>query len=97
MNFFESYGNKIRVELNYPRLPDNQDIIEIDLMDTRSADGIQVSYDFHRDGWVIKQSSIFEWDINDKDMDEDWQEVTFIPAWGRYNKREDLYPRRSRR
>ncbi len=58
-------------------------VFEIGLMDVRAADAIRVSYDFERDGYVIQQASIVEWDADDTVQDEDWQEVAFIPAWGR--------------
>ena len=47
------------IDLWYPRLDENVKEIEIGLMDVRAADGILVSYDFERDGWVIKQASTF--------------------------------------
>lgn len=74
------------VELFYPRTSPC-DTIQIGLSDVRAADDIQVSYDFERDGWVIKQASIFEWDIDDDVQDADWQEVAFIKAWARDKSR----------
>ncbi len=72
----------ITVELFYPR---NSSIkaIHVGLSDVRAADDIRIEYDFDRDGWVIKQASIFQWEIDDREMDEDWQEVAFIKAWAR--------------
>lgn len=70
----------IRIDLEYPRLENRPDKILISLMDVRAADSIEVSYDFDRDGWVIKMDKT-------KDMDgymetlEEKQEVAFIPAW----------------
>ena len=52
-------------------------------MDVRAADNIRISYDYDRDGWVVEQSSIFEWDADDEECDEDWQEVAFVKAWER--------------
>lgn len=60
--------------------------IEIELVDVRAADSILVSYDFDRDGYVIKQASRFCWNSEDLVCDADWQEVAFIKAW----QREDL-------
>lgn len=70
------------VELWYPRnsWPNR---IQVGLTDVRAADDIRISYDFARDGWKIEQASIFEWSVDDKIMDEDWQEVAFIQAWAR--------------
>jgi hypothetical protein len=70
------------LELFYPR-NNVCDTVQIGLSDVRAADDIQVSYDFKRDGWVIKQASTFEWDMDDEACDSDWQEVAFIQAWGR--------------
>lgn len=70
------------VKLFYPRCDGNADTIRIGLSDVRAADDILVTYDFERDGWVIKQGSRFEWGA-DEVVDEDWQEVAFIQAWGR--------------
>jgi len=72
------------IDLEYPRCDDSPGAIRVSLMDVRAADDILVSYDFDRDGWVIKQASVFEWgDEDDGSCDGDWQEVAFIKAWGR--------------
>ena len=57
--------------------------VEVDLMDTRAADGLRIEYDFERDGWVIKQASTFSWEPDDPVCDPDWQEVAFVKAWAR--------------
>ena len=74
------------VRLEYPREDGWCGEINIGLVDVRAADSIRVSYDFDRDGWVIKQASVFEWDVGDTEMDEDWQEVAFIQALAREGK-----------
>jgi len=79
----EVVGRLLKVELIYPTAGKNVNEIEIDLCCTRAADGIRISYDYERDGWVVKQASTFSWKADDKVMDEDWQEVAFIQAWGR--------------
>lgn len=76
----------IKVDLMYPRAPDLPDTIDINLIDVRAADGIRISYDFDRDGWSIKQASVFSWDGEDSVCDPDWQEVAFIKAWAREKK-----------
>jgi hypothetical protein len=74
------------VEIEYPRNEGNIDCIELGLLDVRAADSVRISYDFERDGWIIYQASVFEWDIDDEICDADWQEVAFVRAWGRkYN------------
>lgn len=71
------------VQLWYPRGDGNAKEIEIELSDVRAADNIRISYDFERDGWVVKQAAIFEWDGDDSVCGADWQEVAFIKAWAR--------------
>lgn len=71
------------ISLEYPRIDGKVNCIEIELMDVRAADDIRISYDFDRDGWVIKQASIFWWDGGDKECNADWKEVAFVQAWAR--------------
>jgi hypothetical protein len=74
------------VELMYPEIyAKEKTTIEIGMCHTRAADSIRISYDSDRDGWVIEQASIFKW-ADDSVCDPDWQEVAFIPAWGREKK-----------
>lgn len=78
------FGDALSINLYYPNVPDaTVRRFEIGLSCVRAADNIQVSYDYDRDGWVIKQASIFQWNADDTEQDEDWQEVAFIQAWGR--------------
>lgn len=72
------------VEMWYPERDDKgmgQSEIHIGLMDIRAADSILVRYDYNRDGWMILQASVFEWDIDDEKCDPGWKEAAFIPAW----------------
>ena len=82
------------VDLCYPRSLDRFNAIEINLVDVRASDGIQISYDFKRDGWIIKQPLEFSpsdfdkdgWALNESQLkarDPDWQEVSFIQSWSR--------------
>lgn len=80
------------VDLWYPRLErksaeprtfDHPVAVEVGLMDVRAADSIRVEYDFIRDGYVIKQASIFSWPAGDTACDQDWQEVAFVKSWAR--------------
>lgn len=80
------YDRTVGVELCYPRIEGHPDTVEVGLMDVRAADSIQVSYDFERDGWSIKQASRFSWTQEEAkagNTDEDWQEVAFVEAWAR--------------
>lgn len=74
-------GRTINVNLMYPRMDGAFNSVEVGLTDVRAADSILISYDFERDGYVIKQASKFE--LDDEEQDPDWQEVAFIQAWGR--------------
>lgn len=78
---FQIFNDTIEAELWYPR---NSHIkfVEVDLIDVRAADSIRISYDFDRDGWKIEQASKFSWNL-DEPYDQDWQEVSFVQAWGR--------------
>jgi len=74
----------------YPNIYQNEQKshIILGMCSVRASDEIRISYDSKRDGWVIEQASIFEWDANDEICDPDWQEVAFIQAWGREKKDE---------
>jgi len=69
------------------RTSDHPIEVEVGLVDVRAADSIRISYDFKRDGYVIKQASKFEFEIGGV-MDADWKEVAFVKAWQREEGRE---------
>ena len=72
------------IDLQYPRNEQPRvTTIEVGLDDVRAADSIQVSYDFARDGWVVKQAAGWNRDQSGPDDVMDWQEVAFIQAWAR--------------
>lgn len=70
----------ICVELWYPRSDDRPDEINIDLVDVRASDGIKVSYDFDRDGWVVKQEKYKQENGHSQNTGE-WLEVAFVQSW----------------
>ncbi|HYQ47177.1 MAG TPA: hypothetical protein VER11_34640 [Polyangiaceae bacterium] len=72
-----------------PRSFDNPVAVIVGLVDVRAADDIRIEYDFERDGWSIRQASVFEWPIGDTVCDPDWQEVAFVQAWGRQKNAAD--------
>jgi hypothetical protein len=91
---FDPAVGLLKVPLWYPRQYDPADSrfdqprsVEIDLVCVRAADSIRVEYDFERDGYSIKQASKFEWDEDDEEQDPDWQEVAFVEAWARDERR----------
>lgn len=74
---------RVVIDLFYPRSGQLKEI-EVGLSDVRAADSILISYDFERDGYVIKQASGI---LESSDVDtnhEDFQEVAFVKAWGRH-------------
>jgi hypothetical protein len=75
-------GTTRYVELSYP-LQEQPAYVTISLSHVRAADDVRISYDFERDGWIIEQASIFEWDGDDQVCDADWAEVAFAKAWAR--------------
>lgn len=79
---FDGEGG-MRTDLWYPRSDGSAHTLTLGLVDVRSADDIRISYDFDRDGWVIKQASVFEWARDDDVRDGDFQEVAFVQAWAR--------------
>ena len=84
----EAYGD-CRIDWMYPEIYGKtkpQNTLTIDLTHIRAADGIRIKYDSERDGWIIEQASIFEWNEEDEVCDSDWQEVAFVQAWGREGK-----------
>ena len=84
----------IWVELIAP-YPDMDGIryLVFDQCSTRASDGIRISYDYLRDGYVIEQASRFAWTVDDNDCDPDWQEVAFIQAWAREETEEEQFKR----
>lgn len=71
------------IEWMYPGIYDKKSYLTLGLCHTRSADDIRINYDSERDGWIIEQASVFEWDCDDEICDPDWKEVAFIQAWAR--------------
>lgn len=73
-------GDELWIPLSYPQIRTIKKFV-IELSDTRAADPIRISYDFERDGWVVEQASVFEWDGDDTVCDPGWREVAFVKAW----------------
>jgi hypothetical protein len=86
----EQYGDALHIDIWYPQL-ENSPIkaVQVGLMDVRAADDIRIEYDFERDGWVIKQAQVFEWEADDDICDPQWKEVAFIQAWASERKQDD--------
>ena len=78
--------NVVYVELMYPKvgpMGERIDTVEVGLSDVRATDSVRVTFDYDRNGWSILQASVFEWEADDTEHNEDWQEVAFVPAWAR--------------
>ena len=62
------------IDLQYPRnSPPRVTTLEVGLEDVRAADSIQVSYDFDRDGWIVKQAGGWNRDQSKPGDQMDWQ------------------------
>ena len=79
-------GSTLCIDLFYPRLDGHTKAVQVGLTDVRAADDIRIEYDYERDGWVIKQAQVFEWEADDDVMDPQWKEVAFIEAWASERK-----------
>lgn len=65
--------NTLNIKLPSPR-PNKNKHVELDLWHNKVSDGIRISYDFEREGWVIKQPYSL--------TDAEWREVGFFKSWG---------------
>lgn len=72
--------SQVRVDLWYPRQGATPDTVRVGLVDVRAADDLLISYDFDRDGWVIRMPTVHSWPSGEE-PDEHPVEVAFIPAW----------------
>ena len=81
----------VKVNLFYPRVDDNPEVIHITLYDVRAANSIQVRFDFDRNGWSIG-SDLYDpdekwWEKSQEELDaiseqpQVIHEVAFVDAW----------------
>ena len=79
--------DELHIDLWYPSVEENTvKKFVIGLMDVRAVDNIRVSFDRGRNGWMIEQASVFEWDEDDSVCDSKWVEVAFVEAWASSEK-----------
>jgi len=76
----------VAVELLYPPVdgePANGHprYVTVDMERTHSTDGLRIWYSVNRNGWVIEQAQVFEFDAKDPVCDPQWKEVSFIKSW----------------
>ena len=68
----------------YPRCNQVR-FLEVDISDVRASDGVRVSYDFERDGYVIEQPCANYWFEGDEMIPSgdkrEWKEVGFFQSW----------------
>lgn len=83
-------GDELHVEVTYPQVTKGGVTkVVVDQESVRSTDGVRLSYDYERDGWIIEQQSRFAWRADDMECDPDWQEVAFIQSWARAESEEE--------
>lgn len=83
LDYYSNRLDTLSFEFSYPRLDGKIKYLEVGLSDVRASDGIRVSYDFDRDGFVIEQPYINEVDMGDyiDATKETWEEVGFFESW----------------
>ena len=90
----EIRGDELHVTPTYPALPNKViRFVVFNQESVRASDGIRISFDYDRDGYKIEQASRFAWRADDEACDPDWQEVAFIPAWGREESEDETAAR----
>lgn len=78
------HGDEVWVVLKYPHravapIHGRAEHIVVDQDSTRSSDGLRITYDYDRDGYVIEQST----GAYDKDSSLVWVESVFLKAWAK--------------
>ena len=80
------------VEMAYPR-QNKIKHIDVGISDVRASDGIRITYDFDRDGYIIEQPTQLSWDVDDEVCDQKWKEVAFIQSWALEKEQEANEPK----
>ena len=70
----------LHFDLYYPQHSSIKNFI-VGLMDTRATDEIRISFNHERNGWVIEQPTVSQWEVGEE-PDPVWKEVAFINPWG---------------
>ncbi len=87
----ETKDGRCLIDLWYPRIEGNTHTIEIGLIDVRASDGLQIKFDFDRNGWVVLQPRTV-WTPRDdgyEEEEEEWAEVGFFPSYARNDEIEE--------
>jgi hypothetical protein len=79
----DEYDDTIHCDLCYSNVnpPKKIQYIGVGISHVRASDGIRVSYDYDRDGYVIEQQRLIGHDTWSEDTGE-WKEVAFVQSWG---------------
>jgi len=78
----EDYGG---IDIWYPNLEGERKEIQIDMISVRACGCLMISYDFTRDGWVIKMQPYTEHGIELEEVGGP-VEVAFLPAFHEVEK-----------
>lgn len=79
-------GGTVSVVMTYPNVTGNGvKYVEVNQESVRASDGVRLSYDYARDGWVIEQPTRTCWAGADRGgdgkYDGGWREVAFVESW----------------
>lgn len=77
------------IELEYPGIDDNPDHVTVGLTHVRAADDLFISYDFGRDGWVIKMRPTYDDEGGITVTDGEPKEVAFVSGWLESDRKRD--------
>ena len=89
----DEYGDTIQVDLAYSNVEPKKKIqyVGVGISHVRASDGIRISYDYERDGYVIEQPYTIEVDKGSFiDCEQHWKETAFVESWGLENLNKKL-------
>ena len=80
----DEYHNRLQIDLCYSNIepPKKIQYVGVGISHVRASDGIRISYDYDRDGYIIEQPYTIEVDKGSYiDCEEHWKETAFIQSW----------------
>lgn len=85
------YGNTLQVDLCYSNVEPKKKIqyVGVGILHVRASDGIRISYDYERDGYVVEQPTQLTWASDDEICDPKYKEVAFIESWALSEEQEE--------
>lgn len=78
--YINELEDTLQVDLVYPR-SNRIKHVEVGLIDVRASDGVRISYDYERDGWVIEQPRSRQAGEDIVDFRTAWIETAFVRSW----------------